>query len=128
MRRLPHQLVEAFHSTLEEAVEADLIWCVCDASSEEAEAQAAVAKKLLAELEAQAPVLIVLNKCDAGSPAPGSFFGEHTVSISAKTGEGLDRLLRKTTEILEPAHQRMQLYLPYGKEKLLAEIRQEGRI
>ena len=53
VRRLPHHLVEAFHSTLEEAVEADLIWCVCDASSEEAEAQAAVAKKLLAELEAR---------------------------------------------------------------------------
>ncbi len=128
VRRLPHHLVEAFHSTLEEAVEADLIWCVCDASSEEAEAQAAVAKKLLAELEARAPVLIVLNKCDTALPAPGSFFGEHTVNISARTGEGLESLLRKTTEMLEPAHQRMQLYLPYGKERLLAEIRQEGRI
>lgn len=128
VRRLPHQLVEAFHSTLEEAADADLCWCVCDASSEEAEEQAAVARKLLGELGVSAPLLTVLNKCDLAQPAPGSFFGEHTVDISAKTGRGFGDLLKKTAELLEPAHQRMRLQIPYGETGLISEILKNGKI
>lgn len=128
VRRLPHQLVEAFHSTLEEAVDADLIWCVCDASSEEAEEQAAVARKLMGDLGVSAPVLTVLNKCDIAPPAPGSFFGENTVRISAKTQDGLDELLRRTTQALPPAHQRLELLIPYGDTGFISEIMQDGRI
>lgn len=128
VRRLPHQLVEAFHSTLEEAADADLCWCVCDAASDEAEEQAAVAKKLLGELGVTAPLLTVLNKCDLAQPAPGSFFGEHTVCISAKTGEGFGVLLQRTAELLEPAHRRMWLRIPYGETGLISEILKNGKI
>lgn len=128
VRRLPHQLVEAFHSTLEEAVDADLIWCVCDASSEEAEEQAAVARKLMGDLGVSAPVLTVLNKCDIAPPAPGGFFGENTVRISAKTQDGLDELLRRTTQALPPAHQRLELLIPYGDTGFISEIMRDGRI
>lgn len=128
VRRLPHQLVEAFHSTLEEAVDADLIWCVCDASSEEAEEQAAVARKLMGDLGVSAPVLTVLNKCDIAPPVPGGFFGENTVRISAKTQDGLDELLRKTTQALPPAHQRLELLIPYGDTGFISEIMRDGRI
>ena len=71
VRRLPHHLVEAFKSTLEEAAGADLLWNVCDISSGEADEQIAVTKKLMQELGAQEiPMLTVLNKCDLVSEAP----------------------------------------------------------
>lgn len=128
VRRLPHQLVEAFHSTLEEAADADLVWCVCDASSEEAEEQAAVARKLMGELGVSAPVLTVLNKCDIAPPDPGVFLGENTVRVSAKTQDGLDELLRRTAQALPPAHQRLELLIPYEDTGFISEIMREGRI
>lgn len=128
VRRLPHQLVEAFHSTLEEAADADLVWCVCDASSEEAEEQAAVARKLMGELGVSAPVLTVLNKCDIAPSVPGGFLGKNTVRISAKTRYGLDELLRTTAQMLPPAHQRMELLIPYGDTGFISEIMRDGRI
>lgn len=128
VRRLPHQVVEAFHSTLEEAVDADLIWCVCDASSSESEEQFLVAKKLMEELGVTAPVLTVVNKCDLTMPAPGSYFGETPVFISASCGTGFQTLLEKTQTCLEPAHKRLRLCIPYAQTGLISEIMQEGRV
>lgn len=128
VRRLPHQLVEAFHSTLEEAADADLIWCVCDVSSDEAEEQVRVAQKLMEELGVAAPMITALNKCDLAAPAPGAFYGENTVRISAKTGEGFQELLRKTAEVLPPAHQRLELLIPYSDAGFLSELMQNGRV
>lgn len=128
VRRLPHQLVEAFHSTLEEAAGADLVWCVCDASSEEAEEQASVARKLMGELGVAAPVLTVLNKCDIAPPAPGCFYGEAPVRISAVTGQGVPELLQRTAEALPPAHQRLLLCIPYGEAGLISELMRGGKV
>ncbi len=128
VRRLPHQLVEAFHSTLEEATCADLIWCVCDIASEEAEEQVEVTKKLMQELGVQdTPMLTVLNKCDliAQSPLP---LNALTAPISAKTGFGLEALLEKTAKALAPTHTRLWLHIPYERSGLIHEILQEGKV
>ena len=128
IRRLPHQLVDAFRSTLEEAAEADLILCVCDVSSPDAAAQCRVTTELLKELGAgEIPVLTVLNKCDLlGGSAPLAV--GNVCLISAKSGYGLPALLEKTAQLLPPVHTRLRLLLPYEQGGLLGEIRSGGHI
>lgn len=93
--RLPHQLVQAFHSTLEEAADADLVLNVCDVSSPEFDQQLEVTTGLLKELGAEnVPVLTVLNKCDKLPELPLTL-DRKTAAISAKTGMGLEKLLEK---------------------------------
>ena len=127
VRRLPHHLVEAFKSTLEEAAQADVLLNVCDASSEEAAAHLAVTEQLLAELGVrEQPVIAVMNKCDrleqaAVAALPG------TVRISAETGEGLDRLLEAVENAL-PKWERMELLLPFDRAGLLAAVRNQGQL
>ncbi len=128
VRRLPHHLVEAFKSTLEEAAGADLLWCVCDISSDETEEQIAVTRDLMRELGVEdTPMLAVLNKCDriAESPLP---LNSMTAVISAKTGFGFDALLKKTADALKPTHRRMRLLIPYDKTGLINEITGLGKV
>lgn len=128
VRRLPHQLVEAFRSTLEEAADADLLLHVCDISSPEAEDQIQVTRRLLEELGcAGTPVVTAFNKCDklVQPPVP---IGAGNVLISAKTGFGLERLLQTIAKALPPSQVRMQLLVPYDKAALAAEIRADGKI
>lgn len=128
IRRLPHHLVEAFKSTLEEAVHADLLLHVCDMSAEDAQEQAEVVSDVLAELGAHStPVLTVLNKCDKVDHVPLTM-GTHTAVISAKTGFGLENLLSKIAAMLEPSQRRMSLLIPYSDSGLLDEIRREGKV
>ncbi len=128
VRRLPHQLVEAFRSTLEEAADADLLLHVCDISSPEAEDQIQVTRRLLEELGcAGTPMVTAFNKCDklVQPPVP---IGAGNVLISAKTGFGLERLLQTIAKALPPSQVRMQLLVPYDKAALAAEIRADGKI
>lgn len=128
VRRLPHHLVEAFKSTLEEAVHADLLLNVCDIASPEAAVQIEVTKALLQDLGvADTPVLTVLNKCDKVAEMPLTM-GAGTVAISAKTGAGFEELLKKIQAMLPPSQRRMRMLIPYDKGALIAEIRQEGKI
>lgn len=129
VRRLPHHLVQAFHSTLEEAANADLLLNVCDLSSDEVREQVEVTESLMAELGAQdAPTLTVLNKCDRVQDfEPITSVGAN-VMISAKTGYGLDALLQKIAQTLDPTQVRMVLVIPYDKGGLIAEIREEGKV
>ena len=128
IRRLPHQLVEAFHSTLEEAADADLLLHVCDISSPEADSQIEVTRRLLDELGcAQTPTVTILNKCDRLENLPASPGGGR-VFVSAKTGYGLDRLLEAVAQTLPQSQLRMRLLLPYDKVALAAKIRENGRI
>ena len=109
VRRLPHQLVEAFHSTLEEAASADLILSVCDITSPELLEQRAVTERLLEELGVEGtPVITVLNKCDAAPDAQNEPY-KGCVRISAKTGYGLPRLLQTIAETLPPQRIRCRL-------------------
>ena len=128
VRRLPHQLVEAFHSTLEEAANADLILSVCDITSPELLEQRAVTERLLEELGVEGtPVITVLNKCDAAPDAENEPY-KGCVRISAKTGYGLPQLLAAIAETLPPGRIRCRLCLPYTEGGLLHRLEQQGQI
>ncbi len=128
LRRLPHHLVEAFRSTLEEAAQADLILSVCDAASGEAPQQMAVTRELLAQLGAERlPVLTALNKCDLLPELPQGLEGD-CVPISARTGAGLPELLEAVARALPPSHLRAKLLLPYSAGELEARILRDGKI
>ncbi len=126
--RLPHDLVEAFKSTLEEAAAADLILNVQDISSPEREKQAEVTETLLEELGCGGiPKLNVMNKADAAE-CDMIFEDSHTVLISAKEHSGFDRLLDCITKLLPETARRMQLMVPYDKTSLISRIREEGKV
>ncbi len=127
IRRLPHNLVEAFKSTLEEAASADIILHVLDISDGEAAEKAETTSMLLTELGCgEIPVINVLNKCDLlKNNIPES---SDTVKICAKTGEGFDRLLRAVAENLPESSKRISLLLPYDKGGLTAKIRENGKV
>ncbi len=126
--RLPHNLVEAFKSTLEEAVNADLILNVCDVSSDEARAQIKITCDLLKELGGESiPMLIVANKCDLKEDDL-RISAEKTVYISAKTGAGLDELLTEISNSLKTTLRRLVLNLPYSEAGKLNLIRQKGKV
>jgi GTP-binding protein HflX len=129
VRRLPHHLVQAFRSTLEQAAEADIILNVCDASSPEAPAHLEVARTLLSELGCgDRPVIPVLNKCDLIPDISDLPMIGHAVRISARTGEGLDRLLTVMEEKLRMPSLRVRLLLPFTESGLEAEIRRNGSV
>ena len=129
IRRLPHHLVEAFKSTLEEAASADLILNVCDASNPEIEEHISVSEKLLEELgAADTPRITVLNKCDRIGELPHLGDESRIIPISAKTGEGFDRLMEGITKALSSTHSRMRVKLPYDQAGLLALVRRDGKV
>ncbi len=126
--RLPHHLVEAFRSTLEEAASADVILHVCDSSSEDIAEQTKVTKELLSELGCDGiPVVTVLNKSDI-SEWSKELLPEGTVLISAKYKIGIDDLLKALQQALPETARRMKLLLPFTEAGLLAKIREEGKI
>lgn len=127
--RLPHDLVEAFKSTLEEVIYADLILNICDASDVEFEEHLKVTKRVVSELgAADKPMLTVYNKCDK---APNlRFFGEsgNDVRISALNKIGLDNLLEKMCTLLENTRRKVRLLLPYSDGAVASKIRKEGAV
>ncbi len=129
IRRLPHQLVEAFKSTLEEAASADVIIHVCDASADDCEEQAKVTLELLKELGCEGiPVVTVFNKCDKVPYINELDTSGEAVKISAKNGTGIDSLLAAIQKVLPENSVRCRLLLPFDKAGLVNTIRQEGRI
>ena len=126
--KLPHQLVDAFKATLEELTFADLLVHVIDASGPNWREQAAVVDRLIQELGAAGtPRLEVFNKCDkfVGDILP---HGEDMVSVSAKTGAGLDALLAAIGRRLDAGARRVELRLPYGKGGLLDQLYREAKV
>ena len=129
IRRLPHHLVEAFKSTLEQAAAADILLNICDASSPECGEHLKVTEELLQSLGAgDSPVIPVLNKWDAvvdrelAPRMPGA------VPVSALNGEGIDRLLQAVEENLPEKTFDVQLLLPFAKSGLAAKLREEGAV
>ncbi len=126
--KLPHQLVDAFKATLEELTFADLLLHVIDASDSGWREQAAVVDRLIQELGAGAtPRLEVFNKCDkfVGDILP---HGEDMVSISARTGAGLDHLRAAIAQRLDAGTRRVELALPYDKGGLLDQLYREAKV
>ena len=126
--KLPHHLVEAFKATLEELSFADLLLHVIDSSNPEWREQAAVVESLIYELGAsETPRIDVFNKCDRyhGDILP---HGEDIVTVSAKTGEGLDRLRSMIGDRLDAGAHRVTLSLPYDKGGLLDTLYKEAKV
>lgn len=128
IRKLPHHLVEAFKATLEELKYADLLLHVIDASNEEWRTQADVVEKLIRELGAeQTPRIDVFNKCDC-LQADILPHGDRIVSISAKTGEGLDKLMEAIGKELDEGSKQVLLSLPYDKGGILDMLYREAKV
>ena len=126
--KLPHHLVEAFKATLEELSFADLLLHVIDSSNPEWRDQAAVVESLIYELGAsETPRIDVFNKCDrySGDILP---HGEDIVTVSAKTGEGLDRLRDMIGDRLDAGAHRVTLSLPYDRGGLLDTLYKEAKV
>lgn len=128
IRKLPHQLVEAFKATLEELEYADMLLHVIDLSNPQWPQQAQVVDDLIRELRADhIPCLRVYNKCDL------AFSGalpreEGSVYISARTGEGVDALLRAIDGKLDKGTRRVTLHLPYDKAGLLDSLYRDAKV
>ena len=127
IRKLPHQLVEAFKATLEELEYADLLLHVIDVSNPEWEEQARIVDDLIRELGADSiPCIRVYNKCDVA-------FGfqrkeENAVSLSARTGEGVTDLLAAIDKKLDKGTKRVTLHLPYDKAGALDALYREAKV
>ena len=127
IRKLPHHLVKAFKSTLDEAVYADILMIVIDAHDDEARAQLEVTETLLAELGAAGkPTIYVYNKCDLGVSAElPSYIANNedpnrvVCAISAKSGEGIDTLLEKVEEIIHQGKSKVTFVIPNSEQGAL---------
>ncbi|MBP3309532.1 MAG: GTPase HflX [Ruminococcus sp.] len=127
--RLPHNLVEAFKSTLEEAAAADVILNVQDLSSPERKQQAEVTERLLDELGCSGiPRINVMNKSDIAIDIDTIFEDESTVLVSARKNYGFERLLSCISAKLPETARRMKLLVPYDKTSLIGKIRLDGKI
>ncbi len=127
IRRLPHHLVEAFRSTLEETADADLILHVMDASADDIRERMEITDRLLQDLGCGGiPQIRVLNKADL-LDIPKSSDAEQ-VWCSAKSGEGIPELLSAMAQRLPQTVKRMQLCIPYSEGSFLQLLREEGKI
>ena len=128
IRKLPHQLVEAFKATLEELEYADLLLHVIDASNPEWREQAHIVDELIRELGAeQIPCIRVYNKCDVAFTAQQERETD-AVYISAKTGEGIPALLSAVDKKLDKGTKRVVIHLPYDKTGLLDGLYREAKV
>ena len=128
IRKLPHQLVEAFKATLEELEYADLLLHVIDASNPEWREQAHIVDELIRELGAeQIPCIRVYNKCDVAFTAQQEREAD-AVYISAKTGEGIPALLSAVDKKLDKGTKRVVIHLPYDKTGLLDGLYHEAKV
>jgi GTP-binding protein HflX len=132
VRHLPHDLVEAFRSTLEEVADADLLLHVVDGSHPDPEGQIAAVREVLAEIGAtKVPEIIVINKADAADPLAISRLRArepHSVVVSAKTGEGIAEALRTIESELPRPQVEFDVLLPYERGDLVNRIHQEAEI
>jgi GTP-binding protein HflX len=132
IKKLPHQLVAAFKATLEELAEADVLVHVVDASHPGLDDQVTAVESLLAELELpERPVIVAVNKVDRldSEAALRSLLERwNGVAISALTGAGIEDLLGRIDEALQPRVERMTLFIPYRDGPALALCYDRGRV
>jgi GTP-binding protein HflX len=132
VRHLPHQLVEAFRSTLEEVAESDLILHVVDGSDDEPEDQLNAVREVLAEIGAQhVPEIVVINKADAAESEVLARIRRrepHSIVVSARTGEGIEALLDMIERDLPRAAVEVDVVVPYDRGDLLARAHRDGEV
>ena len=132
VRNLPHQLVEAFKSTLDEVAEADLLVHVVDASAVSPEGNIDAVDQVLGSIEAaRVPQLIVFNKTDVAWPERvDQLLGRYpgSVAISAYRGDGVPELLEAISDRVRALTNVIELFIPYGRGDLLAAVHREGEV
>ena len=129
IRKLPHQLVEAFKATLEELEYADLLVHVIDVSSPDWQGQARVVEDLILELGAgELPRIDVFNKADLLPPGEIMPHGEDICALSAKSGAGVDKLLEMIAQRLDKGSRRVTIHLPYDQGGLLDLLYKEAKV
>jgi GTP-binding protein HflX len=132
VRHLPHQLVEAFRSTLEEVADADLILHVVDGSDGDPEAQLDAVREVLREIDAgSVKELVVINKADAADPLALARLQRrepHSVVVSARTGAGMQELLAAIERELPLLDREVHVLLPYGRGDLVARTHDQGEV
>ncbi|HEX2850567.1 MAG TPA: GTPase HflX [Acidimicrobiales bacterium] len=131
IRKLPHGLVEAFRSTLEEVAEADLLLHVVDASAVDPDAQIQAVHAVLDEIGARhIPELVVFNKADIAPPEAKTLLDAHpgSVMISAATGEGIDAMLVALSDRLRALARTVELLVPFDRGDVVAAVHREGEV
>lgn len=129
IRKLPHYLIEAFKSTLEEATEADFLIHVVDISSPEAQNRMDVARGVLDEIGAGGkPVINVYNKCDLGEDFAPPTVKERCVYISARTGQGMSNLIEAIADTAPGKKTKHTLLLPYSEGGIVSELHQNEKV
>ena len=130
VRRLPHQLVEAFRSTLDEVRDADLLVHVVDATAPDAESQIEAVRGVLDEIGAgEIPELLVVNKIDTADPDRVRELARNgAISVSARTGEGVDRLVAAIGDRLRALSPPVELVVPYDRGDVLAALHRDGEV
>ena len=133
IRKLPHDLVDAFKATLEEVIEADLLLHVVDISSPQAEEQIEAVNVVLDELGvADKPMLMVFNKVDRVT-APGlakRFTGQYpnSIVVSARTGEGFEAFMAELGKQLRPVREMLELSIPHSQSEVIAQLHEVGQV
>jgi GTP-binding protein HflX len=129
IRKLPHELIEAFKATLEEVQNADLLLHVIDASDPLWEGHKRATEQVLTDLEClDRPTLEVYNKIDLLAGSFGLAQSPRRIFVSALLGDHCERLLDRVADALSGDHQQVKLLLPQGRGDLLAIVHREGRI
>jgi len=131
VRHLPHQLVEAFRSTLEEVGGADLILHVVDGSDPHPEAQLTAVRSVFAEIGSEGMTeIVVVNKADVANPEVVARLvrSENAIAVSAKTGEGIDTLLEVIANRIPRPQVALRVLLPYGRGDLVSKIHELGEV
>lgn len=130
VRHLPHQLIEAFRSTLEEVAEADLIVHVVDGSDDDPEGQIDAVREVFGEIDAlKVHELIVVNKADLADPVTLARLLQrerHAIVVSAKTGEGIDTLLAAIEDALPGPSVEVRALVPYTRGDLVSRVMADG--
>ena len=130
VRHLPHQLIEAFRSTLEEVSQADVILHVVDGSDEAPEEQIDAVRTVLADIDASnIPEIIVINKADVADQLALARLRRrepNSLIVSAHTGEGFEELMHKIDEAMPGPSIRMDVEIPYGRGDLMSRVMQHG--
>jgi GTPase len=130
VRKLPHELVEAFRSTLDSLRLADLLVHVVDASAPDAQGQIAAVRRVLDEIGASdVPELLVLNKIDLVDGVPELARQlQGAVSVSARTGDGIDWLIRVVSDRLRAGDRVVRLVVPFSRGDVVAAAHREGEV
>ena len=123
IRKLPHHLVKAFKSTLDEVRYADILLIVSDAADPEAQEHIAVAREVISDLDsADKPTIYVYNKCDTLDTVEYGIRGDDRVNLSARTGDGVDGLLTLISEYIMRSKKVCKLLIPYSEQGIVSSL------